>query len=162
MGARFSDCRRYRYELWREAQGQLFTGRGTLNFIMLNPSTADEKVNDPTVERCERRCRRWGYDRLVVTNLFAWRATDPSEIRKCDADPIGDDNDRTLQNVAKRANLVICAWGNDGGYRGRAKEVLQMLRDSGVQPHMLRVSKEGQPEHPLYLPYELEPQQLAP
>lgn len=155
MTARFSPCFRYRYELWRDTGG-LFPGRGVANFIMLNPSTADETANDPTVERCEARCRSWGYDRLVVTNLFAWRSTDPRALLQV-ADPVGPENDETLVRIAAEADLVLIGWGNHGRIRGRGGAVAEMLRRRRVGLHALRVTKEGQPEHPLYLPYTLGP-----
>jgi hypothetical protein len=111
--ATFSLCRKYSYTLVRRwSDGPL------LHFIMLNPSTADEVVNDPTVERCERRACMWHYGGLIVTNLFAWRSTDPAELRRV-PDPVGPDNDEALVEAAHRAQLIVCAWGRDGALRGR-------------------------------------------
>ena len=148
--AEFSADRRYRYSLeieWGD-------GSGTCNFLMLNPSTADELANDPTVERCERRARMWGYRRLIVTNLFAFRATDPREMRAA-IDPVGPDNDAAILAAAMVSDLVIAAWGNHGMHLRRAETVRLMLGPLGLK--CLRVAKTGEPCHPLYLPYELEP-----
>lgn len=149
--ARFSPCRKYRYTLeirWDEGP--------ICNFLMLNPSTADEVANDPTVERCERRAGAWGYGALIVTNLFAYRATDPRDMM-AQGDPIGPDNDEAIVSAASRSDLVICAWGNHGSYRGRADAVRRLLGGTITPIKCLRVSKTGEPCHPLYLPYELQP-----
>ena len=95
-GARFSVDRRYRYALWRVWDH----GRGICNFLLLNPSIADEATNDPTSERCERRARRWGFGGLIVTNLFALCATDPAGLRRV-ADPIGPENDAAILETAR-------------------------------------------------------------
>lgn len=150
--ARFSEDRVFRYKL----EIEFGAGDGTVNFIMLNPSTADEYKNDPTVERCERRAREWGYRRLIVTNLFAFRATDPREM-KAAADPVGRENDAAIVAAAKESDLVIAAWGNHGFHLGRADVVRAALCSQRVRLKCLRVSKSGHPAHPLYLPYELEP-----
>ena len=150
-GAYFSPDRLYRYNLWRERQ----EGRGTVNFIMLNPSTADETQNDPTVERCQRRAWSWGYKRLVVTNIFAYRATNPAELRHA-VNPVGPDNDDWLLRSASLANLVVCAWGNHGTFLDRGFRVRQLLY-RWVPLNVLKLSKTGVPCHPLYLPYRLQP-----
>lgn len=131
-----------------------------VNFILLNPSTADETKDDPTVRACVEFARRWGFDRLVMTNLFAFRATAPSKMRAC-SNPNGDLNDRHIKRVAKRAALVVVAWGNHGIHCGRNKEVMNILANI-KQPYCLSVTKAGQPKHPLYVkrstkvkPYEI-------
>lgn len=149
-GAVFSPCRRYRYRLWRSWSG----GVGTLNFLMLNPSTADEVENDPTVERCERRAREWGYEKLIVTNLFAFRSTSPHELKQ-QADPVGPDNDAAIVKAAWESSQVICAWGEHGAHLGRSDAVLKLL--AGIDLFALRINSGGQPAHPLYLSYGLKP-----
>lgn len=151
-GASFSDCERYRYTLWRT------WGTGpTINFIMLNPSTADERVNDPTIERCQRRADKLGYGGLIVTNLFALRATDPDDMLR-DAAPVGPENDDAIRESACQANQIVCAWGNHGSHLGRGAMILTMLRNFCPHKlHALKVSKSGQPSHPLYLSYDLMP-----
>jgi hypothetical protein len=147
--AEFSRCRQYRY--WLQIA---WGGPKRVNFLMLNPSTADEIANDPTVERCERRARAWGYGGLIVTNIFAYRATDP-RVMRAQGDPVGPANDAYIRTAAAMSDLVICAWGAHGTYRGRSVEVRRIVEQ--FEPHALRVSKGGEPCHPLYLPYELEP-----
>lgn len=149
-GAVFSPCGKYRYRLWRSWA----SGSGTVNFLMLNPSTADESANDPTVERCEQRARAWGFSRLIVTNLFAWRDTSP-EAMKAAAEPVGAGNDAAILEAARESDRVICAWGVHGLHLGRSAAVLQML--ACIDLWALRLTSEGQPSHPLYLAYGLQP-----
>lgn len=156
-GADFSACETYRYSLWREFNLIGGSVMRRVNFIMLNPSTADETKNDPTVERCMRRAITWGFDALDVTNLFALRSTDPIALRS-HASPVGPGNDESILRVAKIAELVIVAWGQYGPLQHRAAVVLAMLREAGIALHALKVSKDGSPAHPLYLPYTLQPQ----
>jgi len=128
-------------------------------FIGLNPSTADETNDDPTVRRCINYARDWGYNGLCMTNLFAYRATDPREMMAVD-DPVGWENDDTLWRVAVEAGIVVCAWGNHGKHQNRSYEVLALLRVShGIPVHILRLNKGVWPEpaHPLYLPRNLKP-----
>ncbi len=159
-GARFSDDRLYRYSLWR-IWSRASANPRLCHWLMLNPSTADERDNDPTVERCERRARRWDYDGLIVTNLFAWRATDPAAMRRQGRAAIGPDNDLAIWDARLTAALTICAWGDDGGHLGRAAEVLQNMATNDLwwlsKLHCLRVNQSGEPAHPLYLPYRLKP-----
>lgn len=151
-GVLFSDCGKYRYKLWRR-----WSDKPPLVFIMLNPSTADLLKNDPTIERCERRTRMLGFGAIYVGNAFAFRATQPDDMKAHD-DPIGNLNDaslRALMNMAKwSGGKVIVGWGKDGGFRGRSKEVVDIALDCGVQLYCLAYCKNGQPQHPLYIPYE--------
>jgi hypothetical protein len=148
-GARFACRRRYRYVLWRVWEPAL----GCCNFLMLNPSTADETTNDPTIERCQRRAVRLGYGGLVVTNLFALCTSDPAILRRA-ADPVGPENDAAIAAAAREARLVICAWGNHGAYAGRARAVRALLGELGVRPYCLGETRAGEPLHPLYLGYD--------
>ena len=152
-GAVFSSCRRWRYLLWRRWDEKL----PTANFLMLNPSTADEFQLDPSCTRARVYAERWGYGSLIVTNLFGWRATDPSAM-KAVRDPVGRGNDKAIQQAAKEADLVICAWGNHGTHRERSAKVLKLLK--GIPLHVLRVNGAGEPAHPLYLPGSLRPIRL--
>lgn len=155
-GAELSPCRRYRYRLWRPV------GAGaTLAVVGLNPSTADETADDPTIARLTERGRRLGFGRLVMLNLFAYRATDPREMKRAE-DPVGPDNNQHLLAEAQAAALVLCAWGTHGAHRGRDQEVLRLLRGAGLKLHVLRLTKGGHPEHPLYLPYDLSPMEWTP
>lgn len=152
-GATFSECGRYRYGLWR----QWDRSQPYCLFLMLNPSTANEVDNDPTVERCERRARAMGFGGLHVANLFAWRSTDPRALALA-GDPVGPGNDMAIVKAAKKAGKVICGWGNDGALLGRDTAVLAMLRRAGVQPFALAINKDGSPRHPLYVAYSREPE----
>ena len=146
-GAHMSDCRRYRYVLWRRwADGP------HAMFIGLNPSTADETLDDPTIRRCIAFARDWGYGALCMTNLFAYRATRPADMLAQD-DPVGSDNDGYLRRLAAEAGVVIAAWGTHGAHGGRHKAVRAMLPTL----HYLRLTKDGHPGHPLYLPAVLRP-----
>ncbi len=149
----YSDCERYRYSLTRE-----WNPRGSrLLYIMLNPSTANEVQNDPTVERCERRARHLGFGAFQVTNIFAWRATDPRDLKKA-KEPIGPQNDQTLIDAADWADQIIAAWGAHGSHLGRGPVVGELLRKLGHDLYHLGLSKHGHPRHPLYVAYAQEPE----
>lgn len=142
-GAIFSSCRTWRYKLWRVWDGS----KPSLNVIGLNPSTADETANDPTIRRCIGFAWDWGYGGLLMTNIFAFRATDPRMMKKS-PDPVGPENDRWLKEAAANAGLVIAAWGNHGAFMERGEAVRKMV--PGLR--CFRVTKPGHPEHPLYQP----------
>jgi hypothetical protein len=155
-GAAFTRCRRWRYLLWRRWDAAL----PVANFLMLNPSTADEHKLDPSCTRARLYAERWGYGALIVTNLFAWRATDPADM-KAARDPVGRGNDAAILGAARESALVVCAWGNHGAHLERSTAVLRLLRGKGVGLHALRVNGAGEPAHPLYLPQGLRPRRLA-
>ena len=148
----YSDCERYRYLLTR-AWGP---GRKAL-FVMLNPSTATEVQNDPTVERCERRARALGFGAFRVTNIFAFRATDPKVMRAA-ADPVGPENDSAILDSVAWADAVVCAWGNHGLHLDRGRAVEAMLRATGAPLCHLGLTGQGQPRHPLYVGYQQQPE----
>lgn len=152
----YSSCERYRYQLTREWAAD----RGRVLFVMLNPSTATEVQNDPTVERCERRARVLGYGAFRVCNIFAWRATDPREMRAA-ADPVGPLNDHAIVESADWADRIICAWGTHGAHLARGRAVEAMLRAQGADLWHLGLSKDGHPRHPLYLSYATAPERWA-
>ena len=151
-GAVFSECRRWRYLLWRRWDESL----PVANFLMLNPSTADEFKLDPSCTRARVYAERWGYGALIVTNLFGWRATDPEEM-KAVRDPVGPGNDRAILRAARESALVVCAWGNHGAHLGRSSAVRALLEKGGIAPRFLRMNGSGEPAHPLYLPGNLKP-----
>lgn len=151
-GAVFSPCGRYRYRLWRT-----WGEAAPAVFVMLNPSTADEIENDPTVERCERRARAMGFGGLRVANIFALRSTDPTALYTCD-DPVGPENDAAILESVTGAGLVVCAWGAHGNLYQRGEKVLRLLRATGVPPHYLKLNNDGTPKHPLYVGYDVKPQ----
>ena len=129
------------------------------NFLMLNPSTADELKLDPSCTRARLYAERWGFGALIVTNLFAWRATDPRDM-KAAPEPVGRANDRAIVRAAHEAGIVVCAWGNHGAHRERSASVLSMLRDAGIKLHALRLTGAGEPAHPLYLRATLNPRKI--
>lgn len=155
----FSPCRKYRYTLWREwdepemgllslvATGAFRNPGSYLMVIGLNPSTADETKDDPTIRRCIDFAKRWGFGALCMTNLFAWRDTKPANMKKA-ADPVGSENDHWLQECAASAGLIVAAWGKHGSHLGRAAQVIHLL----PKVHCLRLNGDGSPEHPLYIP----------
>lgn len=130
--------------------------KGIVAFIGLNPSTADEMVNDPTITRLVNYTRSWGFGGLVMLNLFAFRATKPRDLKKA-ADPVGPENDLYIHENIQDMAMVVGAWGNGGSWRDRGREVMAMIKNNGIDLHCLRVTKAGQPEHPLYLPQMLGP-----
>lgn len=151
--ALYSPCENYRYLLTRIWEPD---GRRAL-FVMLNPSTATEVQNDPTVERCERRARALGFGGFRVCNIFAWRATDPREMR-AQRDPVGPGNDAAIAESAAWADTVICAWGTHGAHLGRGAAVEALLRGTGRPLFHLGLSQAGHPKHPLYIGYSQQPQ----
>lgn len=147
----YSDCERYRYVLTRE-----WSAAGRVLFVMLNPSTATEVQNDPTVERCERRARALGYGAVRVCNIFAWRDTDPKKMRAA-ADPVGPENDAALADSALWADRIVCAWGTHGAHMDRGPAVEQLLRSTGRDLSHLGLTLAGHPRHPLYIGYSVQP-----
>jgi len=124
---------------------------------MLNPSTATEVQNDPTIERCEQRARRLGYGGFCVANIFALRATDPRVMRAA-ADPEGPDNMSALTQAAEWADTVIAAWGLHGAHRDQGHAMALHLRAAGHDLYHLGLTKGGHPRHPLYLSYSVQPE----
>lgn len=148
----FSDCETYRYSLtrvWDPAARKVM-------FVMLNPSTANEIRNDPTVERCERRARVLGYGGFRVTNIFAFRATDPRDMRRA-ANPVGPANDTMILEGARWADDIIAAWGVHGAHLDRGPSVARMLHACGSPLFHLGQTKAAHPRHPLYLAYTEQP-----
>lgn len=149
----FSEDRKYRYTL--KHTFDLALAGACINFIMLNPSTADETQLDPTLRRCKGFAQREGFGSFVVTNLFAYRATDPQDMRRV-LDPIGPANDDWISRVASECKVVVCGWGNHGSYIKRDEHVkrkLRLLRESWglVVMHLGDLTQGGHPRHPLYL-----------
>ncbi len=157
-GAVFSDCGRYRYLLWRDLnEAPLFVVEPTrvLLWVMLNPSTADEVEEDPTIRRCIAFGRHWGFHRLEVCNLFGLRATDPSAMLMAD-DPLGPENDTHLHLALGRAERVIVGWGTHGNHLGRA-DLFAERYGAMDRLECLGVNKAGSPKHPLYVSGDTEP-----
>lgn len=142
--ALFDLSQRYRYWLTRMWDPDL----PAVNFIMLNPSTADQYQLDPTVTRCLHYARRWGFGTLIVTNIFAYRSTDPKALYTLD-DPVGPENDAYLGQAAEQASLRVVAWGTHGALKDRHAAVLALL--AAYPLTALGITQEGFPKHPLYL-----------
>ena len=149
--AQFSPCRNYRYALWRWWDKE----KAYAMFIGLNPSTADETNDDPTIRRCIGFASDWGYGGLCMTNLFAIRATDPKEMMKRDR-PVGPENNFWLLKLSRQAGIIIAAWGVNGTYRHRNEFVCAMLENLKC----LGLTKTGHPRHPLYLSKNIKPRPL--
>ena len=139
--AKLSRCRRFRYALWRTWDDS----KPYVMFIGLNPSTADETTDDPTLIRCMNFAKAWGYGGVCMANLFAYRATDPAEMKAVEK-PIGSQNNKWLKLLAEDAGLIVGAWGNDGAFLGRSEQVKKRLPDM----QCLKMNKSGEPAHPLY------------
>ena len=151
----FSEDRVYRYTLWRDFEcDDIFQPPRFFNsfvqFIGLNPSTADENNDDPTIRRCIQFAKDWGYGSFCMTNLFAFRATDP-RVMKLHKWPIGADNTNQIMDVAGEAGLIVAAWGRDGSHMGRGEQVLSALASIGKSVYHLGLNGDGTPKHPLYL-----------
>ena len=144
--ANFSSCRKYRYSLSRIWDKQ----KKFVLFIGLNPSTADEEVDDPTIRRCSGYAQKWGYGGFIMVNLFAYRTTLPSNLKKVKY-PVGRDNDKYIVKLSKKADITVAAWGNNGILYRRDKQVLSLVSNLMC----LKVNKSGQPAHPLYLKKDL-------
>lgn len=151
-GAVISPCGNYRYSLWRIWDKKL----PLLGYVLLNPSTADAKQNDHTIQRLMERARRLGFGGIIVVNIFAYRSTDPSQLYRVQ-NPIGFENDKYIVSEMQRCPRVICGWGRHGKLLARDGAVLRLLYRAGVVPHALSVNFDGTPEHPLYLSYDVKP-----
>ena len=146
--ARLSRCRNYRYALWRTWDH----GLPTVMFIGLNPSTADETRDDPTLIRCRNFAASWGYGGVCIGNLFAFRATEPANMRAAQ-DPVGSRNNHWLKKLAAESDLVVGAWGNDGSFLSRSSRVRNMIPNL----YCLAMNRSGEPAHPLYQRADVEP-----
>ena len=153
----------FRFALWR----RIGDGDGLVCWIMLNPSTANHNMDDATLWRITRYSRDWGYGWLTVGNLWPYRATNPEDLRRWIEDGhhrVGhalDDNDRRVCTMARRADLVVAAWGAPGNWERRAREVRAQLAAAGVELHALAMTRGGEPSHPLRLPATLRPMAIA-
>lgn len=152
--ALFSPCGDYRYVLGREWDAD----KPRVLFDLLNPSTADAEMDDPTNRRGIDFSQRWGFGSCIFVNLFGWRSPHP-KIMMAQEHPIGIDNDMYVLQQAYRADLIVCAWGNDGKHMDRAKTVERMFRNHGHKLHHLGRNKngKGEPKHILYLSSKLRP-----
>ena len=138
-----SDCGRYRYRLFREWEA---SERMPVMWLMLNPSTADASIDDPTIRRCMAFSKAWGYGAMWVGNLYAFRSTDPyAMLAMAAVEARGPDNDRHLYQMSTEAALIVLAWGVHGGM----SVPLSMAAPGGLW--CLGKTKHGAPKHPLYV-----------
>jgi len=151
-GALFAPCRKWHFTLWRTWDSNL----PIVNWLILNPSTADESILDNTLTRCQNFTQAWGYGGMVITNLFAYRATEPMDMKQFEA-PIGIENDRHIVESATASAMVICGWGTHGKFLERDEHVKSLLRDNGIKPYCLKINADKSPSHPLYLSSKLRP-----
>jgi hypothetical protein len=145
----FSADEVYRYMLSRQWDENL----PIVGFICLNPSTADAEIDDQTVKKCIRFAKKWGGGKLIIGNLFAFKSTDPAALKKT-TDPVGPDNDAWLDIIVAKSDILVAAWGNHGTLAGRDASVIARYLS---KLSALRLSKDGHPSHPLYLPETLVP-----
>jgi hypothetical protein len=141
----FDASNSYRYSLWRTWSAY----HPRIVFVLLNPSTADEERNDPTIRRCIGFAQTWKFGSVEVVNLFAYRATDARMLLKID-DPVGEENNRFLIMAVERCSTVVVGWGTSGTLLGRDRQVLSLLAGR-KEVYCLGITKDGQPRHPLYV-----------
>lgn len=157
-GAVFSACGRYRYRLWREWSG----AASTCTFVMLNPSTADAEKDDPTIRRCIGFAQRWGFGGIEVVNLFAWRSTDPEELKHVEC-PVTERakpnrNFDAIWDAMNKSEMAVIAWGKPAGRFGVSAEMLDSLkRGWPLKLRVLGFNADGTPKHPLMVPYSAVP-----
>ncbi len=144
-GAIFDVSSRYRYSLWRGWSAD----HPRIAFILLNPSTADEHRNDPTIRRCIGFARAWNFGSIEVVNLFAYRATDYRELFKA-SEPVGAENNRFLIQAVERSSTIVLGWGTKGMFISRDRQVMSLLTGRN-NLYCLGFTKDGLPRHPLYI-----------
>lgn len=155
--ATISKCGTYRYLLTRRwAREPIATSM--ITWIMLNPSTADENEDDPTIRRCIQFSKNWNFGGMYIVNLFAYRSTDPAKLKSSaiirGQDVIGPENNNFIGSYALHASRVVCGWGNHGNLLYRGQSVLSLLAAKGVHPLCLQANRNGTPKHPLYISYK--------
>lgn len=154
MTAILSSCLRYRYRLERTLEGEGLAG--TVAFIGVNPSTADADLDDATVRKWKGFAQRWGYQRIAVGNLFAWRSTDVRALAAAE-DPVGPDNDQHLRDLLEGASLIVPCWGSSGKLPPRLHPRIEQVRDilqaTSTPIAVLGLTSSQDPKHPLMLAY---------
>ncbi len=171
MTALISECGSYRYSLERLTYQRQPFGMDhseplrTVLWIMLNPSTADAREDDPTIRRCMGFSERWGFDRMLVGNLFAYRCTDPAGLNFAQQegfDIVGPRTNEVLMQLAEQAEMVVLGWGANGvRWAHRGAWVAKNITPIAPAMFMLARTANKQPGHPLRLPYESELQPWA-
>ena len=148
----YSPCKSYRYLLTRTH----VKAKKSLLFILLNPSTATEFKNDPTIARCQKRSEILDYKAFAICNLFAFRTKSPKIMKNC-FDPIGPENNRIIKENVFSADKIICAWGNHGTHLNQAEAVVKIIKTKTTSIFHVGLTKKNQPTHPLYVEYSREP-----
>lgn len=150
--ATFSECGKYRYwlnRLWDKSKPKIL-------FILLNPSTADSIEDDQTIRKCKSFSKEWGFGSMEIVNLFAFKSTDKSMLKKMN-NVVGQENDKWILSRAEKVDLIVAAWGNFGKFLNRSSKVKEMLIKNGYKVKAIKLSKKGEPCHPLYLKNTLKP-----
>jgi hypothetical protein len=142
------DTGKYRYTLTRT----WYRYGPRVTFVMLNPSTADETKDDPTIRKCIGFAKKWDYGSIEVVNMYAWRATSPKDLDGVEH-PVGKENDSYIRTAIQRSSCVVAAWGADGTGPIRLREMLSLIGNA----FCLGRTKNGSPRHPLYLGYDVKP-----
>ena len=147
-----SQDEKYRYCLWRE-----WDIGGAVTFVMLNPSTADARIDDPTIRRCIGFAKKWGFGRMVVVNVFAFRATNPKKLPNDILEAIGTHNMAWLDHGATYGELIVPAWGVEKphlwqGYDSAKMTLTHVAKKHGTPIKCLATNQDGSPKHPLYVP----------
>ena len=160
----FSPCRKYRYTLRRIFDQERFEKEGACTFICLNPSTADETTDDPTVRRCINYAKEWGYPAFIMLNLFAFRATEPADM-KATGNTVDNsthhENNNQILEACRNSAIVVAAWGNHGEDQNRSEDIELFLDFYNIELHCLKInSATRMPAHPLYLKKDLKPKLL--
>lgn len=146
----------HRYHLWRNWN----RSKPSCVWVMLNPSTADARIDDPTIRKCMGFANRWGFGAIDVVNLYTYRATSPKDLRAAGF-PNGPEADRVILDVLgglyHPVGRVVFAWGRHGRAE-RVAKVEALCRVTGCPtPVALRLNKDGSPQHPLYVPWDATP-----
>lgn len=144
-GAQFSECGKYRYALWRIWNDS----KPLVMFVGLNPSTADEDSDDPTIRRLYGFANSWGYGGFYMMNLFAYVTAYPKELQT--VEPVGQ-NDTWLREIGSKCERVVFAWGKFG-FKEREAELMKMF----PLAYAIALNKDGSPKHPLYIKSDVRP-----
>ncbi|WP_437187249.1 DUF1643 domain-containing protein [Planctomicrobium sp. SH668] len=146
----YSPCRQFRYSLVRRFGKPLAKKSDRISFIGLNPSTATERVNDPTVRRCIGYARDWGYREFVMLNAFGYRSTDPAGLKAIE-DPVGAPNLDTIVEWVNKSDVVVCCWGVHAVLNNHNQRLLALLSPLKTRATCFGKTQAGHPKHPLYL-----------
>ena len=145
----FSRCLKYRFSFKREWD----KSKKKILYILLNPSTATELKNDPTITRIERHSKILKMGSFTVCNLFALREKNPKLLKKHKY-PLGKENDSFIEKYSLEAEIIVCAWGNEGEYMNQSEKIKNLLLTMNHQAYVFGLTKKGNPKHPLYLSYK--------